>query len=33
MTTTSTTVTEPRIRAELRIPIDATEAPIAFEDT
>jgi hypothetical protein len=30
---TSTTVTEPRIRAELRIPIDATEAPIAFEDT
>jgi hypothetical protein len=29
----STTVTEPRIRAELRIPIDATEAPIAFEDT
>jgi hypothetical protein len=29
----STTVTEPRIRAELRIPIDASEAPIAFEDT
>jgi hypothetical protein len=29
----STTMIEPRIRAELRIPIDATEAPIAFEDT
>jgi len=29
----STTVAEPRIRTELRIPIDATEAPIAFEDT
>jgi hypothetical protein len=24
---------EPAVRAELRIPIDATEAPIAFEDT
>ena len=30
---TSTTVAEPRVRPELRIPIDATEAPIAFEDT
>jgi integrase/recombinase XerD len=30
---TSTTVTEPRIRTELRIPIDAREAPIAFEDS
>jgi hypothetical protein len=26
-------VPEPRVRAELRIPIDATEAPIAFEDS
>jgi hypothetical protein len=26
-------VAEPRVRAELRIPIDATEAPIAFEDS
>jgi hypothetical protein len=26
------TVAEPRIRPELRIPVDATEAPIAFED-
>jgi hypothetical protein len=33
MTTPSTTVAEPRIRAEIRIPIDASEAPIAFEDT
>jgi len=32
-TSPSTTVAEPRIRAELRIPIDASEAPIAFEDT
>jgi hypothetical protein len=30
---TSTTVTEPRIRTELRIPVDASEPPIAFEDT
>ena len=30
---TSTTMAEPRIRAELRIPVDASEAPIAFEDT
>jgi hypothetical protein len=29
----STTMAEPRIRAELRIPVDASEAPIAFEDT
>ena len=29
----STTVTEPQVRAEIRIPIDASEAPIAFEDT
>lgn len=28
-----TTMAEPRIRAELRIPVDASEAPIAFEDT
>jgi hypothetical protein len=26
-------VAEPRVRAELRIPIDASEAPIAFEDS
>jgi len=32
-TNMSTTMAEPRIRAELRIPIDAAEAPIAFEDT
>jgi hypothetical protein len=28
-----TTVTEPQIRAELRVPIDTSEAPNAFEDT
>jgi hypothetical protein len=32
-TNPSTTVAEPRVRAELRIPVDASEAPIAFEDT
>ena len=30
---TSMTVAEPRIRTELRIPIDATEAPIAYPDS
>ena len=29
----STTMAEPVGRAELRIPVDASEAPIAFEDT
>jgi hypothetical protein len=33
VSSTSTTVAEPRVRAELRIPVDASEAPIAFEDT
>jgi hypothetical protein len=32
MTNPDLTMIEPRVRAELRIPIDATEAPIAFED-
>jgi hypothetical protein len=29
----STTLAEPAVRVELRIPVDASEAPIAFDDT